>query len=105
MIGPDLQAKVGASDLVQETFVEAQRHLAAFRGKTDAQLAPAGNGPGTPRLSEPPAAHLATKMCDPVARSRSSTAGRLVRDRQCPGQSVAVAETTRAGVELTAALG
>jgi RNA polymerase sigma-70 factor, ECF subfamily len=38
VIGPELQAKVGPSDLVQDTFLEAQRHLAIFRGKTDAEL-------------------------------------------------------------------
>jgi RNA polymerase sigma-70 factor (ECF subfamily) len=38
VIGPELQAKLGASDLVQDTFVEAQRHLAGFRGKTEAEL-------------------------------------------------------------------
>jgi RNA polymerase sigma-70 factor (ECF subfamily) len=38
VIGPELQAKLGASDLVQDTFVEAQRNLAVFRGKTDIEL-------------------------------------------------------------------
>jgi RNA polymerase sigma-70 factor (ECF subfamily) len=38
VIGPELQAKVGASDLVQDTFLEAQRHLDLFRGKTDAEM-------------------------------------------------------------------
>ena len=37
VIGPELQAKVGASDLVQDTFLEAQRHLGVFRGRTSAQ--------------------------------------------------------------------
>ncbi len=37
-IGPELQAKLGASDLVQDTFVEAQRHRAGFRGKSQAEL-------------------------------------------------------------------
>jgi RNA polymerase sigma-70 factor (ECF subfamily) len=35
---PDLQAKAGASDLVQETFVEAHRHFAAFRGRSEEEL-------------------------------------------------------------------
>ncbi len=30
-----LRAKEGASDLVQDTFLEAQRHLASFRGRTE----------------------------------------------------------------------
>jgi RNA polymerase sigma-70 factor, ECF subfamily len=37
VIGPELQAKLGASDLVQDTFLEAQRHLGIFRGKTKAE--------------------------------------------------------------------
>src|SRR5271156_2148070 len=38
LIGPELRAKVGASDLVQETFVEAQQHLPVLRGKTDSEM-------------------------------------------------------------------
>ena len=38
VIGPDVQAKLGASDLVQDTFLEAQRHLGVFRGKTDVEI-------------------------------------------------------------------
>jgi RNA polymerase sigma-70 factor (ECF subfamily) len=38
VIGPELQAKLGASDLVQDTFLEAQRHLDAFRGRTKGEL-------------------------------------------------------------------
>ena len=38
VIGPELRAKLGPSDLVQDTFLEAQRHLAVFRGKTDVEL-------------------------------------------------------------------
>jgi RNA polymerase sigma-70 factor (ECF subfamily) len=38
VLEPELQAKVGASDLVQDTFVEAQRHLGAFRGQTHGEL-------------------------------------------------------------------
>ena len=34
----ELQAKGGASDLVQETFLEAQRDLRGFRGTTEAEL-------------------------------------------------------------------
>src|SRR5262245_48322024 len=35
---PDLWAKAGPSDLVQETFLEAQRDFAQFRGGTEAEL-------------------------------------------------------------------
>lgn len=38
VIGPELRAKLGASDLVQDTFLEAQRHLGGFRGRTGAEL-------------------------------------------------------------------
>lgn len=34
----DLQAKGGASDLVQETFLEAQRDFAQFHGNSEAEL-------------------------------------------------------------------
>ncbi len=34
----ELQAKVGASDLVQETFVEAHRDFPQFRGRSQAEL-------------------------------------------------------------------
>lgn len=37
-LGPDLQAKGGASDLVQQTFLEAQRDFARFDGDTEEQL-------------------------------------------------------------------
>ncbi len=33
-----LRAKVGASDLVQDTFLEAQRDFGQFRGKTEAEF-------------------------------------------------------------------
>ena len=38
VVGPELQAKLGASDLVQDTFVEAQRHIAGFRGRSEGEL-------------------------------------------------------------------
>ncbi len=38
-LDPDLRAKGGASDLVQQTFLEAQRDIGQFRGQTDAELA------------------------------------------------------------------
>lgn len=38
-IGRGLQAKVDASDLVQETLLEAHRHLPGFRGRTEAEFA------------------------------------------------------------------
>jgi RNA polymerase sigma-70 factor (ECF subfamily) len=34
----DLKAKVGGSDLVQETFLEAQRDFARFQGNSEAEL-------------------------------------------------------------------
>jgi RNA polymerase sigma-70 factor, ECF subfamily len=38
VIGPELRAKLGASDLVQDTFLEAQRHIGNFRGKTRGEM-------------------------------------------------------------------
>ncbi len=37
-IGRRLQGKVDASDLVQDTFLEAHRHFARFRGTAEAEL-------------------------------------------------------------------
>jgi RNA polymerase sigma-70 factor (ECF subfamily) len=37
-IGRRLQGKVGAADLVQETFLEAHRHFGRFRGTTEAEF-------------------------------------------------------------------
>jgi RNA polymerase sigma-70 factor (ECF subfamily) len=37
-LDPKLRAKGGASDLVQETFLEAQRDFAGFRGTSEAEL-------------------------------------------------------------------
>src|SRR5690349_15212079 len=35
---PELQAKGGASDLVQETFLKAHRHFGRFHGDSEAEL-------------------------------------------------------------------
>jgi RNA polymerase sigma-70 factor (ECF subfamily) len=37
-LGPELQAKGGASDLVQETFLNAQQHFDGFHGHTEGEL-------------------------------------------------------------------
>src|SRR5260370_27853733 len=37
-LDPDLRAKGGASDLVQETFLEAQRDFAQFQGSSEVEL-------------------------------------------------------------------
>jgi RNA polymerase sigma-70 factor (ECF subfamily) len=34
-IGPELAPKLGASDIVQETFLAAQEHVGTFRGRTE----------------------------------------------------------------------
>jgi RNA polymerase sigma-70 factor (ECF subfamily) len=38
MLDPELHAKGGASDLVQETFLEAQRDFVRFQGKSEEEL-------------------------------------------------------------------
>src|SRR5437879_7391033 len=37
-LAPELRAKGGASDLVQQTFLDAQRDFAVFRGSSEAEL-------------------------------------------------------------------
>jgi RNA polymerase sigma-70 factor (ECF subfamily) len=37
-IGRRLQGKAGASDVVQETFLEAHQHFPLFRGSTEAEF-------------------------------------------------------------------
>jgi RNA polymerase sigma-70 factor (ECF subfamily) len=37
-LGPDVRAKAGASDLVQETFLEAQRDFGRFQGKSPGEF-------------------------------------------------------------------
>ena len=37
-IGPRLQGKIDAADLVQDTFLEAHRHFGKFRGTVEAEL-------------------------------------------------------------------
>src|SRR5262249_8551306 len=37
-LDPELRAKGGASDLVQQTFLDAQRDFACFRGNSEAEL-------------------------------------------------------------------
>lgn len=37
-LGDDLHTKAGSSDLVQETFLQAQRHFGRFQGHTEAEL-------------------------------------------------------------------
>jgi RNA polymerase sigma-70 factor (ECF subfamily) len=37
-LGTDLQAKAGASDLVQQTFLEAQRDFVRFQGESETEL-------------------------------------------------------------------
>jgi DNA-directed RNA polymerase specialized sigma24 family protein len=70
VIGPELQAKLGASDLVQDTFVEAQRHLAGFRGKTEAELRAWLRKILQCRLAYLRRTHLATEMRGARSRSR-----------------------------------
>jgi RNA polymerase sigma-70 factor (ECF subfamily) len=38
VLDDDLRSKAGASDLVQDTFVQAQEHFERFRGGTEAEL-------------------------------------------------------------------
>jgi RNA polymerase sigma-70 factor (ECF subfamily) len=68
-LGRDLTAKIGASDLVQETFMAAQRSVAAFRGQSEAEW---------------------RAWLESILRHRLANARRYYRDagKRCVGQEV-----------------
>ena len=78
VIGPELQAKLGASDLVQDTFLEAQRHLDGFRGKTGAEVRAWLRKILECRLSNVRRSYLATEK---RAAGREVTVDALLRQR------------------------
>ena len=71
-LDPELRAKGGASDLVQETFVDAQRLIGTFDGTTD--------GPWAAWLRE----LLLNNLADFVRRYRSTGKRRLSREVDLP---------------------
>jgi RNA polymerase sigma-70 factor (ECF subfamily) len=75
-LDPELRAKGGASDLVQETFIDAQRLLGTFEGTTDA--------PWAAWLRE----LLLNNLADFVRRYRATEKRRVSREiGQSPGDS------------------
>jgi RNA polymerase sigma-70 factor (ECF subfamily) len=102
-LDPDLRAKGGASDLVQETFIDAQRLLGTFEGTTD--------GPWAAWLRELLLNNLADfvrryratgKRCvsrevgQPATDSRVERGGEAVADTPSPSVTVMAAEQTAA---------
>ena len=88
-LDPELRAKGGASDLVQETFVDAQRLIGTFEGTT--------KGPWAAWLREP----LLNNLADFVRRYRktgkrrvSREVGQAASDSQADQAGQAVADTT-----------
>jgi RNA polymerase sigma-70 factor (ECF subfamily) len=71
-LDPELRAKGGASDLVQETFVDAQRLIGTFEGTTD--------GPWAAWLRE----LLLNNLADFARRYRSTGKRRLSREVDLP---------------------
>jgi RNA polymerase sigma-70 factor (ECF subfamily) len=97
-IGRRLQAKVDASDLVQETFLEAHRHFGRFRGTTEAELVSwlrhilAGvvanllrRYYGTQRRN----VRLERELADDLARSSQALAGGLAAPQSSPSERAA----------------
>jgi RNA polymerase sigma-70 factor (ECF subfamily) len=100
-LDPDLRAKGGASDLVQETFIDAQRLLGTFEGTTD--------GPWAAWLRELLLNNLADfvhryratgKRCvgrevgQPAGDSWAKRGGEAVADTPSPSFTVMAAEQT-----------
>jgi RNA polymerase sigma-70 factor (ECF subfamily) len=71
-LDPELRAKGGASDLVQETFVDAQRLIGTFEGATD--------GPWAAWLRE----LLLNNLADFVRRYRNTGKRRVSREVDLP---------------------
>jgi RNA polymerase sigma-70 factor (ECF subfamily) len=85
-LGPELRAKGGASDLVQETFLDAQRLLGQFQGTTE--------GEWTAWLRQ----LLLNNLADFVRRYRATGKRRISREvAPSPGDS-----STSGGVEPAA---
>jgi RNA polymerase sigma-70 factor (ECF subfamily) len=77
-LDPELRAKGGASDLVQETFVDAQRLIGTFEGTTD--------GPWAAWLRE----LLLNNLADFVRRYRNTGKRRLSREVDLPASDSGV---------------
>lgn len=97
-IGQRLQGKIDASDLVQETFLEAHRHFARFRGDTEAQLTQWLRQILAAKLATLCRHYLGTKGRDPrleqeiedaFTRSSMLLGGGLVAEQSSPSQQVA----------------
>ena len=88
-IAPQLQGKGGASDIVQETFLEAQRRLRPLQRQFEvrtAGVAPASAPPPSCQVRPPLSVDAKTQT-----RARSSSAGRSptsASERQSSGRAI-----------------
>jgi RNA polymerase sigma-70 factor (ECF subfamily) len=87
-LGPELRAKGGASDLVQETFIDAQRLLGTFQGTTD--------GPWAAWLRE----LLLNNLADFVRRYRATGMRRVSREMGQPASDSAAERVGEAAADV-----
>ena len=91
-IGRHLQARLDASDLVQETFLTAQRDFAGFRGTTEAELVAWLRHVLAVRLADQVRRHLKAKRRD--ARLERRLADELDKSSQDLEEQVAARQST-----------
>lgn len=94
-IGRHLQGKVDASDVVQETFLDAQRHFGGFRGTSEAEFARWLRQILAAKLADLLRRYLGTQgrdvrleraVADDLDRSAATLAGALIAPHSSPSQ-------------------
>ncbi len=107
-IGRNLRGKVDASDIVQETFLEAHRGIGKFEGDNEAQLAAWLRSILAHRLAGTMRHYLGTQardirleqqICEALDKSTMSIGGMFIDPRSSPSQHVARDEMSRLVIE------
>jgi RNA polymerase sigma-70 factor (ECF subfamily) len=109
-LDPDLRAKAGASDLVQETFLQADRDFGQFRGRTSRDLLAWLCGILRHNLADF-RAHYRDRAARQVSQERPLDAGdahkvraRLTADTPAPDEKAVAAEEQQAFQQALARL-
>lgn len=94
-IGPELQGKLSASDVVQETFLQAHRRIGQFRGSTEAELLEWLRAIHATKLANLMRHYLGTqqrnarlerRLADDLSRSSSALGGALAASDSSPSE-------------------